>query len=178
MHLIRLRYSLYCGVCAHVFLRDCGERTARQPPAASVVFTMSNRIERKSDLSSTFDKELENIFAVCKNNPNENQLIVKIITRHLLQQHLWRQLQYLSVIVLLAVTVYYVPLVNANLSAIGRIFLIKLLPVWNWERLTDERCLLGPLFTKNMYVTDADNQFTSAPQLYKDDCVLCENNGK
>lgn len=151
---------------------------AMQPPAASVAITMSNRLERKLDQGSSFDKEIDNIFAICKNNSSENKIIVNIITRHLLQQHLWRQIQYLSAIVFFAFAVYYVPFLNANLTACGRILLIKLLPVWNWERLTDERCLLGPLFTENMYVTDAEHPFHSSQQLYRDDCVLCENNGK
>lgn len=140
---------------------------------------MSNKLVRKSDQVAQLNRDIDNIFALCKNDASETDLIVQLIRKHIQYTLLWRRIQCICAVVAIIAIAYYIPFVNANLTAIGRIALIKLLPIWNWRELTDERCLFGPLFTKTIYTTDeaaTQNQNGSPHHLYKDDCVLCEHN--
>ncbi|XP_044260711.1 uncharacterized protein LOC123008772 [Tribolium madens] len=53
--------------------------------------------------------------------------------------------------------------ISWHLSALGRIFLIKILPFWNWTSLKNEKCLIWKPST------------TTTPEIINFNCHLCEN---
>ncbi|EFA05643.1 uncharacterized protein LOC103313479 [Tribolium castaneum] len=57
----------------------------------------------------------------------------------------------------------YFETISWHLSALGRIFLIKLLPLWDWTSLKNEKCLIWKPST------------TTTPEITNFNCALCES---
>lgn len=71
--------------------------------------------------------------------------------------------------------VYYVPSLNWNASAIGRIALIKLiLPTYNWQHLYDSRCLIE---MAPIHRIEKSEQFENYDEFKDQYCTVCENLG-
>ncbi|RZB94438.1 hypothetical protein BDFB_009351 [Asbolus verrucosus] len=94
------------------------------------------------------DDEIRKIFAPLKPNTNKLKLISAILIAVLILTSLY----FLT----------YFETISWHLSALGRIFLIKLLPYWDWTVLKNEKCLL-PKSTSSIL-----------PEI-NFNCDLCEN---
>lgn len=74
--------------------------------------------------------------------------------------------------------VYYVPILNWNASAIGRLALIKLiLPAYDWKYLYSSRCLIEMSPTEQMIKSD-QQQETPYGEFNAEYCAVCESLGK
>lgn len=58
-----------------------------------------------------------------------------------------------------------------NYSAIGRIILIKILPLWNWKNLKNERCLI---YNDYFYTPNTGTANENIYSNYLTDCTFCE----
>lgn len=138
---------------------------------------MSRPQVRKSDQAVQLNREIDNLFAACKSDVIEMDLLVHTMRMHIRYTLWWRQLQYFAAVAALITIAYYVPIVSANLTAIGRIWLIKMLSIWDWREWTEERCLIKPLFSRIAdAVVEKNTGAHTISQLRIDDCVLCEDN--
>ncbi|KAF5290081.1 hypothetical protein FQA39_LY14862 [Lamprigera yunnana] len=110
--------------------------------------------------------ELVAFYEYCKKNRISDQDILKIchqLTTTVQKVKLKRNMLLVFTLIAFMVTTYCALKVEAiswHASAIGRIILIKLLPIWNWQYLKNEKCFLDK-FTK---VTDLEFN-----------CALCES---
>lgn len=119
------------------------------------------------------DKELEIIF----NNLDKLKLkkidekkILNLLQKKL-RLYFWLKIFLILLIFLILIGLfYYITFLNWNLSAIGRIFLIKILPLWNWKNFYNQKCLIK----WNDNTLPRQKSF----QLNQDDCAVCENYGK
>jgi hypothetical protein len=122
------------------------------------------------------EQEFEDFFLHCqkitKSNQNEIEKILKP-----LRQHLWKKLmqKWLKVIVIVAAiccATYCIEALNWYVCAIGRILMIKCLPLWNWTYLENANCLIS-----NPAATQSKSQQTSSSFNDKD-CRTCEHFGE
>ncbi|KAK5638357.1 hypothetical protein RI129_012652 [Pyrocoelia pectoralis] len=98
-----------------------------------------------------------------KLSQREIALIMEPLATALYQNKLKQRVVYLLVFVFLATLIYYIStteVVSWHLSAIGRVALIKLLPIWNWQHLKYERCFVRDKVDFQIFL----------------DCELCEIN--
>lgn len=70
--------------------------------------------------------------------------------------------------------IYWVPILNWNAAAIGRLALINVVrPFYNWEVWTDARCLI-----ERNEVSDESHTTTDSNFIGSEECFTCENLGK
>lgn len=119
-------------------------------------------------------------FAVIFANSNDSVEATKFLKYHVRQSLIWRAIQILIMIGLCAVviflSVYYIPILNWNSSAIGRLALIKIiLPFYNWQYLYDSRCLIEKETEKT---TMEINEYEKYVEFHDEGCAVCESLGK
>lgn len=132
--------------------------------------TVKNRQCQIEQLNSEF-------VSVLSSNKTENGVgnteVVEFLRQHLQRIFIWRILKWCSVALTISFAIYYVPILNWNASAVGRLFMIHFVkPVWNWEHLANGRCLID-LPSRNGVIDFKTNSI----ELFKEDCVICENLG-
>lgn len=91
---------------------------------------------------------------------------------YLLKQQLLKLLKIFLFIVSICCAVYYVDTLNWYFCAIGRILLIKMLPVWNWQHLSRSECLIPKKESASKpsgFSTETLNEV---------DCRACQHFGK
>ncbi|XP_055643249.1 uncharacterized protein LOC129779665 [Toxorhynchites rutilus septentrionalis] len=82
----------------------------------------------------------------------------------------WMQRVRLGILtVIFWLAVYYVPLLNWNVSAIGRLVMVQVLPYWDWTQLYKSRCLVN---TFNERI-DKVSYYRDMPLF--EFCGVCEN---
>lgn len=137
---------------------------------------MGEKLRSRSEQITALNHEVENIFALFKNDATTMRLIAKAIRKQILKNYLCALFQLLVLTTISFLFIYYISFINSHLSAISRIILIKLLPIWDWQQLTDENCLIGPIFARPSTIDAAIDE--PIYNLYEEDCALCENYGK
>lgn len=115
---------------------------------------------------SQLETELNQFYKYCKDN-NLTDEEISNICRPLMQSD-FKSKYFKTFIIFLIVllTLYfmsYFETVQWHYSAIGRLFLIELLPVWNWKEMKNEKCLIKTM--KSDTNTNAD---------IMQDCTYCE----
>lgn len=128
-------------------------------------------------LCASFNKEFEQFFEYCDGLKLTKSDKDKIFTplKWKLRYEYWRQVMIIGIGLLLGISaIYYIPFLNWNFTAVGRIILIKLLPIWNWKPLHNQKCLIdwGWLGTQ----TDIKTTIKST-KFYEIDCSTCVNYG-
>lgn len=73
----------------------------------------------------------------------------------------WLQLVFQATLVLVAVGTLVclaaqLDFVGAHLSAVGRLLMIKVLPIWNWQPLYYENCMMNNPFYNDYTLTEED----------------------
>lgn len=134
------------------------------------VFSVESRERQIEQLNSEF----ETLFSSSKTeNGAANTEAIEFLRQHLQRTFIWRILKWCFVILIISTAVYYIPILNWNTSAIGRLLLINLVkPVWNWEQLTNAQCLI------DLPVRDGLTDLQpSSSEVFEGDCVVCETLG-
>lgn len=122
------------------------------------------------------DQEFEDFFLHCEKITNSDQSEMRKILRplrmYLLKQQLLKRLKFSLFIVSICCAIYYVDTLNWYFYAFGRILLIKLLPVWNWQHLSRSECLIPK---KESAIKPPG---ISTGTLNEVDCRACQHFGK
>lgn len=120
---------------------------------------------------SALNKELD---ALLQKNDVEAE---KLFRDYVRRQYFRRFFKWFLVVLAILCAIYWVPTLNWNAAAIGRLVLIKLVrPFYNWEKWADARCLIEWSHTSEMHETDENS---NEPNLFSlDECSTCENLGK
>lgn len=126
-------------------------------------------------LTAELNSELEAILIT----PDGSDEVVKYLKKHLRYSLFRRYLKWLIytsiVISILCASIYYIPLLNWNASAIGRLALIKLvLPYYDWQYLYRSRCLIEKAKEDKFSYKDENKAYDV---FNKDECGICENLG-
>lgn len=122
------------------------------------------------------NQEFEDFFLHCHKVTNSNKAEIEKILKPL-KVHLWRQQlkKYLKIVLFLTAicfATYHVDTLNWYFCAVGRIIMIKLLPLWNWKYLTKEKCLIPKAEPIKV------NRIEPYINVGGKDCRACEKFGK
>lgn len=137
---------------------------------------LSSDCRRKSSkmtdsLISALNKELE---ALLQKNDVEAE---KLFRDYVRRQYFRRFFKWFFVVLVISCAIYWVPTLNWNATAIGRLVLIKLVhPFYNWEKWANARCLIEWSYTSKMHEIDENSIEPNLISL--DECSTCENLGK
>lgn len=128
----------------------------------------------KSTTSDNFtieqlDRELTGLYNFCKENHFSDEEIRKLFAPFLTTINRARLLKHLKICIMTLFFLLFLYLfcscetVSWHLSAIGRILMIKILPLYDWTALKDERCLIPKPNAENLVPVSSF------------ECVLCES---
>lgn len=123
------------------------------------------------------EKEFEAFSSFCKKQnftKSEMDIIYAPIKKELKIKFWIKFFKIFAVLTFLSSSVYYIPFINWNISAIGRIAMIKILPIWNWKVHFNDKCLM-PYFDVGLRSYKTESKFEN---VYRDDCAVCETLGK
>lgn len=130
-----------------------------------------------SNPSEEIEKEFESFFNDCLSSECTKSELNKVLLP--LKIRLWKiWLLKLGSVILTFLTVvcliYYVDFINWHFSAIGRLTLAKVRPIWDWENLYKEKCLVNL-----MRGAEVDNSRDSkvVEGISLKECAVCENFG-
>lgn len=126
-------------------------------------------------LSTDLNSELELLL----NNSQQTDAVIQCLRDYfrysLLRHWIKRTLCCVVIVGVLCSSIYYIPLLNWNASAIGRLALIKLvLPFYHWQYLYNSRCLIKTIPLEEPTVSVSDGNYGG---FRDDDCAVCENLG-
>ncbi|XP_065091025.1 uncharacterized protein LOC135711978 [Ochlerotatus camptorhynchus] len=90
---------------------------------------------------------------------------------HLFRCKLIKRATLAAVIAIVVLAVYYVPVLNWNAAAVGRLTMIQILPYWDWIPLYKQRCLIRdfPEFIEKQSLSRTNILLSF------DDCAVCES---
>lgn len=132
----------------------------------------------KTTLSS-INTELEAILSVVEENSSGN--LKTIVKRWILRKLIRSYIKWTLLVATLCFAVYFVPFLNWNASAIGRLVLIEfVLPFYKWEYLYNADCLING-WSKEIYLDEkrnTGNNDYNSNQSNQESCAICENLGK
>ncbi|XP_050088362.1 uncharacterized protein LOC126572776 [Anopheles aquasalis] len=89
----------------------------------------------------------------------------------LIRERVWKLCKVVLLCALIALSCYYIPVVNWHVTAIGRLIMIELLPFWDWTPLYRSKCLIERSGKEG--VMEKPGPFRLMPE----DCAVCENLG-
>lgn len=140
-----------------------------------VCFIIFKMAQNSKESIATLNKQFESIFV----HSNEIDETIKYLKSHFRRLFIRRCVQFLIFLGILALIyslVCYIPILNWNASAIGRLALIKIiLPAYNWQYLYNSRCLIEMSPTQQMM--RADNQEQPYGEFDDEECTVCESLG-
>lgn len=124
------------------------------------------------------DSKLMELFRACESSNlthKEIRDLCQPIRVQLIKERLLRYFAAAGCVLVLLWLIRNVSFINFNLSAIGRLALIQVLPYWEWTKLYNEKCLVH-------YPEGASSGIESAMdskmvEFYPEDCSVCENFG-
>lgn len=114
------------------------------------------------------DQELLSFYQYCEQagfTASEMEIICAPLASALRQNNLKKGVKIFVAFILAVLGVYCISQVkafNMHMSAVGRLFMIKLLPVWDWTSMFYESCLVS-------------NPFYGVYSLREEDCISCES---
>ncbi|TMW44346.1 hypothetical protein DOY81_010575, partial [Sarcophaga bullata] len=125
--------------------------------------------------SAPYRQDFENFFASLKKQQFSNSQMLEIC-KPLRNYYRLQKLKLLSsiglTIAILWALVIWCDTVNWFLSALGRLFLIQLLPYWNWSELYNAKCLIEKPLKED------GNQISATKlgryETEKENCLLCD----
>lgn len=124
------------------------------------------------DMTSELNHEFEVLLS-----STSSDLDVTLLKTFIKKMFFLRCIKWLLITLLLYSIVYFIPVVNWNASAVGRLTLIKLvLPFYDWQYLYNEHCLLNKMqIQSNDVGTSTEHDYS---EFNEDWCSTCENFGK
>lgn len=125
--------------------------------------------DMKESVLSNLNTELDAIL-------QKNDIIAEQFIRNYVRREYFRRFyKWFIVAIAFVCAIYWVPTLNWNATAVGRLALIKVVrPFYNWENLDNERCLIGS--SESLAVTDEPS--IDANSISLEECSTCENLGK
>ena len=105
------------------------------------------------------------------NKDEEIENVLKPLKFHFWMLRLKKFFKIFLVVATICLSIYYIDIVNWYFCAIGRILLIKILPLWNWKHLGNSKCLI-------------EKEMLQSKQLLKENnfnikkCWFCEHFGE
>lgn len=128
--------------------------------------------------SAAIEHDFENFFASLKKQQFSNSQMLAIC-KPIRNYYRLQKLKLLSIIgltlAILWALVIWCDTVNWFLSALGRLFLIQLLPYWNWSDLYNAKCLIEkPLKEDSNRIS---NTKLGRYETEKENCLLCDTIG-
>lgn len=93
---------------------------------------------------------------------------------HLFRRKWIKRLKWCLLLVVLSLAIYYVPILNWNASAVGRLVMVQVLPFWDWRPLHNEKCLVKSFFSSKVE-SRSESRFENSP--FFEECAVCENIG-
>ncbi|KAK6643363.1 hypothetical protein RUM43_004868 [Polyplax serrata] len=121
----------------------------------------------RSEKLKVIDEELLSFYQYCQNagfSQSEMEVICAPLTTALRQNNMRRNLKLFALVGIFLVCVYTaseVHSVNTHFTALGRLLMIKMLPIWDWTTMFYETCLIS-------------NPMYKGYSLQKEDCLTCE----
>lgn len=128
------------------------------------------------DITSELNHEFEVLLS-----STSSDLDVTLLKTFIKKLFFLRCIKWLLITLLLYSIVYFIPVVNWNASAVGRLILIKLvLPFYDWQYLYNEHCLLNhmPIHSNDVGTSTATYTEHDYSEFNEDWCSTCENYGK
>lgn len=119
--------------------------------------------------------EFEEFFKHLNSHFSESEIekILKPLKFHLQILRIKKLFKILLIFAAICLVIYHIvssfEVINWYLCAIGRIFMIKILPIWNWIYLGSAKCLIAKSSFPQKEYRDNFN---------KKDCRVCEHFGK
>lgn len=99
-----------------------------------------------------------------------------ILRRYLLHRSIFKCIKWWIFIGIVCSSVYYIPVLNWNASAIGRLVMIKwILPIYDWRHLYNARCLISVSPSQSDSIESGSSNDVDSNG---DICAVCENFGK
>lgn len=127
-------------------------------------------MSKKVTASVHLNNELEAILTSSTEEPN---LILNMLRNHFHRLFLMRFCKWTIVPIFLFYVFFYIQILNWNVTAIGRLFLIKnLLPIYDWENWSNARCMI-PIkqIQDELKEYGGNNKIIQA----QDECTYCEH---
>lgn len=118
--------------------------------------------------------EFEEFFQYLEKLSNSKEEDIEKVLKPL-KFHFWmlRFKKFLKIFLLVAsicLALYFIDILNWYFCAIGRILMIKFLPLWNWKYLGSSKCLIEKKILPSRQFKD--NSFNAK------NCILCEHFGE
>lgn len=132
-------------------------------------------MDTKHKMAKNLNKEFEEFFRDLENyqiNCNDTAAAIFFQLNWHLRINFYKSvLKWIFGFILIVALVYYIPILNWNVSAIGRLVMLQLLQYWDWTYLYSADCLIPSLnLLKNV-----ENTKTFDTSIIN--CDYCENIG-
>jgi hypothetical protein len=125
-------------------------------------------------MCKNINDEFENFFLHCQKVTNSNQREMEVILRplkfYLMKQQFVRYLRVVLIFAAICCGVYYVDTLNWYFCAIGRVAMIKILPIWDWRSLESAKCLVS----RGQVQKSSSGSYSG---ISEKDCRTCEHFG-
>lgn len=132
------------------------------------------KMTKPEEVATRLNCELEVIFENSNTSAEINEHLKKYIRFAFIRRYVKWAIFMIIFIAVLSSSICYIPSLNWNASAIGRLTLIQfILPFFNWQYLYNSRCLIAYPLEKRI---DKVN-IVEFDDLRHDECVVCENLG-
>jgi hypothetical protein len=136
-----------------------------------------------SEREEKMDQEFEEFFQYLEKMTSEEEIkkILKPLKYLMWRQQLKKGIKIALILISICFAVYYVESLNWLFCGIGRLLMIKILPVWDWRYLGKAKCLIEksqvqPSSSSSSASYSSDN--TARDELVSRDCRVCENFGR
>lgn len=127
----------------------------------------------------SLNNEFEDFLKFCKGNSISEKDINRICSslNYQLELRQWKKVGLLAGLSFLCIWLCLnVGFLEWSISAVGRILMIKLLPVYDWTNLYNANCLVSYQTEDLQQVGASSNE--DSEEINKRNCALCENLGK
>ncbi|CAO1407124.1 unnamed protein product [Diamesa tonsa] len=117
------------------------------------------------------NREFEEFFNYCeqqKFSENEMKILLKPLKFYLWKTKALKYMKIMFVLFTICASISYFDTLNWYFCAIGRLLMIKMLPLWDWRSMYNAKCLIPNFYDDVKYTT-------SSPKVINYNCKLCED---
>lgn len=138
-------------------------------------------------IKNNLDKEFLDFFTYCKKqkfNTDEIKIICEPFQKLKIKKFFNYLLIFSIIFILLILGYNFINSISWIISAIGRLFLIKILPFWNWTEYYNAKCLITSLNFGNNQQQNRNKYYGRNTMMLgkyeteSNNCWLCEHFGK
>jgi hypothetical protein len=125
-------------------------------------------------MEKEFDEFFEHLEKISNANERDIKNVLKPLKYLLWMEWLKKALKIALIFAAICFAIYYIDTLNWHFCAIGRIFMLKILPVWNWKYLAKSKCLISKVEKSSS--TNSNNN--DIDKFNVKDCQVCEYFGR